>query len=476
MDKTDVLIFGAGPAGLTAGYELVKNDKRVVVLEQDRFKVGGISRTVEYKGFRFDIGGHRFFSKSDQVEQFWTEILGSDLLVRGRMSRIYYGGKFYDYPLKPMNAFRNLGLVNTTLCILDYFKAKIYPRPSTKSFEDWIVNNFGERLYRTFFKAYTEKVWGIPCSEISADWAAQRIKGLSLWSAIVNAFRPQNSSDKGTVIKTLIDQFRYPKYGPGMMWEATADAITARNGQINMDQKVIRIHHQDGRVISIDTAGTMGELHYEADQFISTMPLRSLIRAMSPRAPQEIQRAAETLKYRDFLTVALILNCQDSFPDNWIYIHDPSVKVGRVQNFKNWSPYMVPDESKTCLGLEYFCFEGDDLWMMSDEDLIELGKSEMSRIGLIESKDVIDGAVVRVPKAYPVYDDEYKKNVRLIVEFLEKYAGNLQIIGRNGMHRYNNQDHAMMTGMLAAKNILGEHFDLWAVNGDAEYLEEVRES
>lgn len=473
--KSDVVVIGGGPSGLTAAYVLSKNGTGTVVLEQDPAKVGGISRTVEYRGFRFDIGGHRFFSKSEEIEDLWTELLGSDMLVRGRLSRIFYKGKFFDYPLKPMNAFVNLGPVETALCILDYGYAKLFPRKASVSFEDWIVNNFGGRLYRTFFKTYTEKVWGIPCNEISADWAAQRIKGLSLASAIKNAFRPQNSGDRSGVIKTLIDEFRYPKFGPGMMWEAAAAKIEERAGQVRMGEKVGAIYHSGGLVQRILTRSDAGENTYEAEHFVSSMPLRSLVRSLVPSAPASVVQAAEGLKYRDFITVALIIDRNESFPDNWIYIHDPSVRVGRIQNFKNWSPYMVPNESQTCLGLEYFCFEGDGLWNMTDKELVALGTTELHRIGIIDEKDVTDGAVVRVPKAYPVYDDYYKENVGIIADYLRGNLKNVQVVGRNGMHKYNNQDHAMMTGILAAKNIQGGSYDVWAVNSDAEYHEEVRE-
>ncbi len=473
--KSDVTVIGGGPSGLTAAYELSKSGMGIVVLEQDREKVGGISRTVEYRGFRFDIGGHRFFSKSKEIEDLWSELLGDDMLVRGRLSRIFYNGKFFDYPLKPMNAFVNLGPIETALCIFDYGYAKIFPQKSSASFEDWIINNFGNRLYRTFFKTYTEKVWGIPCNEISADWAAQRIKGLSLASAIKNAFLPQKSDDKSGVIKTLIDKFRYPKLGPGMMWEAAVAKIVDNKGQVRMGEKVCEIHHAEGLVRRVVTKSADEEKIYEADHFISSMPLRSLVRSLIPAAPGRVVQAAEALKYRDFITVALIIDKSESFPDNWIYIHDPSVKVGRIQNFKNWSPYMVPNESQTCLGLEYFCFEGDGLWNMSDTELIALGTAELQRIGIIDEKDVTDGAVVRVPKAYPVYDDDYKENVEIIADYLRENLKNVQVIGRNGMHKYNNQDHAMMTGILAAKNIQGGSYDVWAVNSDAEYHEEVRE-
>ncbi len=466
-------IIGAGPAGLSAAYELAANGVSVIVFEQDALFVGGISRTVEYKGYRFDIGGHRFFSKSPEIEKFWSELLGDDLLTRQRLSRIFYGGKFYDYPLKAGNAFRNMGLLNTVTCIADYAKAKTFPKSKVVSFEDWVVNNFGEKLYRMFFKTYTEKVWGVDCKDISADWAGQRIKGLTLGSAIKNALWPQRSPDKG-VIKTLIDEFRYPRLGPGMLWERVRDEVVQHRGEVRMGQKVVEIVCRGSKAVEVITQSVDGRRDsVTIDALISSMPMRSLVRALGSAATPSVQTAAEALKYRDFLTVALILDERKVSDDNWIYIHDPNVKVGRIQNFKNWSPFMVPDQEKTCLGMEYFCFEGDGLWSSSDHDLLALGESELRSIGLLKNQRVLDGTVVRVPKAYPVYDDSYQRNVKTIVDELSGIASNIQLVGRNGMHRYNNQDHAMMTGFLSARNILGADFDLWAVNGDAEYLEEV---
>ncbi|PSR29577.1 MAG: FAD-dependent oxidoreductase [Sulfobacillus benefaciens] len=471
-------IIGAGPAGLSAAYELANHGQQVTVFEQDPDFVGGISRTVEYHGYRFDIGGHRFFSKSQEVEDFWTTILGDNLLTRGRISRIFYDDKFYDYPLKPLNAFRNMGVWNTGLCLLDYAKAKTSPPKNIQTFEDWVVYHFGRRLYEMFFKTYTEKVWGTPCDQISADWAAQRIKGLNLISAIKHAFFPQKtSSDKSLVVKTLIDTFRYPKLGPGMLWEQVAAKVTQMGGTLLMGQKVVELRHFNGRITSIDSLfdKEQSRITYQFDHVISTMPVRSLVRALRPNLPQAVTKAAEALKYRDFITVALVIDSPNLFPDNWIYIHDPKVKVGRIQNFGNWSPFMVPTNTTSCLGLEYFCFEGDGLWNSSDEALLKLAEQELNALGLTRGHSVIDGKVVRVPKAYPVYDEDYQSNVNTIVEYLRYSAQNLQLIGRNGMHRYNNQDHAMMTGFLAARNILGSNYDLWAVNGDAEYLEEVSE-
>jgi protoporphyrinogen oxidase len=472
-----VAIVGAGPAGLTAGYLLSKENFDITIFEKDPVYVGGISRTEKYKGFHFDIGGHRFFSKSAEVENFWTEVLGDEMLQRPRKSRIFYKGKFYSYPLKAMEALGNLGIGTSFLCISSYFKAQMFPVKNPDNLEDWVTNQFGKRLFRIFFKTYTEKVWGMDCKDISADWAAQRIKGLKLSTAIINALKPAGNKKKNRseVVKTLIDSFRYPKYGPGQMWEKAAADIQERGGKLVMNTGVTALHYNkeaDKKWTVTYRTGDGPEQTEEYDIVISTMPVRELIRAVRNPKPQTVTNAAESLKYRDFLTVVLIMNENNIFDDNWIYIHSPEVKVGRIQNFKSWSPYMVPDPKYGCYGLEYFCFEGDGLWTSSDNDLIELGKKEMEKIGLANAGDVIDGCVVRQPKAYPVYDDSYRKHMEAIREYLSDFEG-LYLTGRNGMHKYNNQDHSMMTAMLAAKNIIAGHdiYNLWNVNEDAEYHE-----
>jgi protoporphyrinogen oxidase len=469
-DVKKVGIIGAGPAGLTAAYLLAKFKHEVIVFEKDPTYVGGISRTESYKGYHFDIGGHRFFSKSKQVEDFWTEILGNDMLERPRSSRIFYNNKFFSYPLKATEALQKLGIIQSGLCVLSYLKAKISPVKNPQNFEDWVINNFGRRLYNIFFKTYTEKVWGIPCKEISADWAAQRIKGLSLSSAIKHALiKPGKGGDKDKLIKTLIDTFRYPKYGPGMMWEVCAEKLQAMGGELRMNTGVSGIEHKDGKWA---VATTNGSKETGFDYVISSAPIRDIIPNIHPALPNQTLNAAKQLAYRDFITVVLILKDNNIFDDNWIYIHDPSVKVGRIQNFKSWSPYMVPDSAMACYGLEYFCFEGDGMWASSDEELVALGKKELEHIGLGKASEVSDGYVVRQPKAYPVYDKDYKANVDVIRDSLTAYP-NLYLVGRNGMHKYNNQDHSMMTAMLAAENINAgkEVYDLWNVNQDAEYHE-----
>jgi len=474
--KTRVVIIGAGPAGLTAGYLLSKEEVDVAVLEADPLYVGGISRTVTYKGFHFDIGGHRFFSKSRAVEDLWTEILPDDMLVRPRSSRIFYDGKFFSYPLKPIEALLKLGIFRSALCVLSWVKARLFPVRNPRNFEDWVSNQFGKRLFKTFFKSYTEKVWGMGCKEISADWAAQRIKGLSLGSAIKNALVPQRyNGDRTKVIKTLIDSFRYPRKGPGMMWEACAEKMTALGGKLEMGCRVTSCSYDEmsGNWTVAYRDRQASQQTIEAEHVISSAAMRQLVCGLSPSVGERTKRAAESLKYRDFLTVMLILKDRQMFDDNWIYIHDPSVRVGRVQNFRSWSPEMVPDPDKVCYGLEYFCFEHDGLWGSSDDDLIELAKRELLQIGLAKEGDFVDGCVVRQKKAYPVYDDDYARNVAAIRQELETRYPNLHLVGRNGMHKYNNQDHAMMTAMLCVENILADAnlYDLWQVNSDAEYHE-----
>ncbi len=465
-----VVIIGGGPAGLTAAYQLAKVGVKSVVLEKDSM-LGGISRTVGYKGYHFDIGGHRFFTKVAVVEKMWREVLPEgDFLRCQRLSRIYYNRKFFFYPLKPVNALFGLGILNSLLIVISYVWAQLFPQKPEDNFESWVSNRFGKRLYRTFFKTYTEKVWGMPAHTIAADWAAQRIKGLSLLVAVKNALIKQ-STEKGSVVKTLIDAFDYPKRGPGMMWEIVGDLVKKDGSHVHLGAEVETIRWAGNRVEGMD-ASMQGRSEYlTGTHYISSMPIRELIQKMNPPAPKEVLEAAERLKYRDFLTVALIVNKKELFPDNWIYIHDSQVKVGRIQNFKNWSPYMVPDQSKTCLGLEYFCFEGDGLWSMTDKDLVELGKRELELIGIAKAQDVEDGSIVRMPKAYPVYDADYQEALLCIRKFLDGFQ-NLQVVGRNGMHRYNNQDHSMLTAMLAVDNILGARHDLWQVNAEQEYHEE----
>ncbi len=474
--RPHVAIIGAGPAGLTAAHVLCKGGAHVTVLEADPTTVGGISRTVVHKGFRFDIGGHRFFSKSREVEDFWTEILPKDMLDRPRSSRIYYDGKFFSYPLKPLEALTKLGPVEAALCVASYAKARLNPVPDPKNFEDWVVNQFGERLFRIFFKTYTEKVWGMNCREISSDWAAQRIKGLSLSTALFSALRTRGpTTDRSGVIKTLIDTFRYPRLGPGMMWEACADRVREGGGNILMGRRVEGCSFDsESRRYRVEYRAAGGESErIEVDHVISSAPLSELVRGLAPALSDETLAAAAALKYRDFLIVALMAKDEGAFSDNWLYIQDESVLVGRIQNFKSWSPEMVPDSTLAAYGCEYFCHQGDGLWTKSDAELTLLAKREMASIGLLREGAVLDSAVVRQPKAYPVYDSKYQRHVETIRRELSVRFPGLYAVGRNGMHKYNNQDHSMMTAMLAARNILSgcNVFDPWRVNQDAEYHE-----
>ena len=475
------IIVGAGPAGLTAAYELSKKGQPTLVLESDTQYVGGISRTVEYHGYRFDIGGHRFFSKSQEVEDLWTEILGADLLQRPRSSKIYYRGEFYSYPLKTFEALRKLGFLESTLCVLSFLKARLTPTRQPKSFEDWVVNQFGERLFRIFFKTYTEKVWGMSCKEISADWAAQRIKGLSLGlsdqkrdpakEANKRSRAGGENADRHLSVSTPwarddVGNLRgkSAQHGRRDIARSKRNGLPLGRGVTNMDR---------------DRAHSEGALEkYRAEHVISSMPIRHLVSQIEPPLPEAALQAAQALRYRDFLTVGLILREKNRFSDNWIYIYDPAVKVGRVQNYKSWSPEMVPDPAFCSYGLEYFCFEGDGLWTMPDEDLKTLAKKEIEQVGLGAAADVVDSCVIRQAKAYPVYDDDYRQHIATIREALAAHCPNLHLVGRNGMHKYNNQDHAMITAMLAARNIIaGEQiYDLWAVNEDAEYHESGRAS
>ncbi|MBV8780349.1 MAG: NAD(P)/FAD-dependent oxidoreductase [Phycisphaerae bacterium] len=462
-----IVIIGAGPAGLTAAYELSRHGRTGIILESDNV-VGGIARTVERDGYRFDIGGHRFFTKVQQIEKLWDEMLGEPMLDRPRMSRIYYGGKFYDYPLKATNALKNMGIFNAATCMMSYGMARLKPNPSPKNYEEWVTNQFGSKLFNMFFKSYTEKVWGIPCSQIGADWAAQRIKGLSLGEAVRNALFGQK---KGGVVKTLINTFRYPRLGPGQLWEACAKTLQGWGWELRMQTRATGLALQNGRVTSVTATSKEGQSEtIPASHVFSSMPLRTLLQIMEPPPPADVMTAANQLAYRDFLTVVLVIDKPEVFPDNWIYIHEPQVKMGRIQNFKSWSPEMVPDPSKACLGLEYFVNEGDELWSMADDKLIELGYRELMQIGLAGGA-MVKGYVVRMPKAYPVYDTGYQQRLDTIRAFLMT-IGNLYCVGRNGQHRYNNQDHSMATAIIAARNVaLGETRDPWAVNEDAEYHE-----
>ncbi len=463
LRRRPTLVLGAGPAGLTAGYLLAKRDLPAVVVEAEA-QVGGLAKTVVRDGYRFDLGGHRFFTKSKEVERLWHEVLGDEFLLRPRMSRIYWNKRFLDYPLRGADVLKKLGPVEVTRAFASFLAASARPRGNEQSFEEWVSNRFGRRLFDLFFRSYTEKVWGVPTSEIRAEWAAQRIKGLSFASAAKAAF----FGNEGDKVKSLIQAFHYPRYGPGQMWETMTEEIRALGGEVRLEAPVEELAVEDGHVRGVVTPGQT----FEPGHVISSLPLRTTVAVTRPRPPAEVVHAAAGLRYRDFLTVALVLDGEDLFPDNWIYIHEPGVRVGRIQNYRSWSPWMVPDPSKACVGLEYFCFAGDDLWTMDDDDLVELAARELEELGLAPRAKVERGYAVRVPKAYPMYDADYADRVTTIRAWLDGIE-NLQQVGRNGLHRYNNSDHSMLTAIRAVENVtLGTAHDIWSVNAESVYHEE----
>jgi protoporphyrinogen oxidase len=465
-DRRPIAVLGGGPAGLTAGYLLAKRGRPVIVLEAED-QVGGIAKTEVRDGYRFDLGGHRFFTKSTEVQDLWQEVMKEEFLKRPRMSRIYWNGKFLMYPLEGMDVIRQLGPIELVRSGLSYLWAKLKPKGPEENVEQWVSNRFGKRLYRHFFKTYTEKVWGVSTTELRSEWAAQRIKGLSFTSAAKAAF----FGNKGNEIKSLISEFHYPRFGPGQMWETMADEIIANGGEVRLNAPVTRLEVRDGEIVALEA----GDERIEPSHVISSLPLRATVGLSGAAANGEVQAAAQGLRYRDFLTVALVIDGEDLFPDNWIYIHEPGVRVGRIQNYRSWSPWMVPDPSKACVGLEYFCFKGDDLWEMADDDLVALATRELGELGLADPSRVERGFVTRVPMAYPMYDADYGERVQSIRTWLEG-IGNLIQVGRNGLHRYNNSDHSMLTAIRAVENILdGGSHDIWAVNAESVYHEEQQE-
>jgi protoporphyrinogen oxidase len=521
MKTGTAIIIGSGPAGLTAALELQRNSGVKPILLEASQEVGGISRTVRYKGNRMDIGGHRFFSKSDRVMRWWLDLMPVEagtaedgqlryqgqqrdlpaadkvanphsedlvMLVRQRKSRIYFLRKFFDYPISLTAAtFRNMGVTRTIKCGLSYMQSALLPQRAEKSLEDFIINRFGKQLYYTFFKSYTEKVWGVPCKDISAEWGAQRIKGLSLKGVITHylkkAFGAKASGDiaQKKTETSLIEKFLYPKFGPGQLWEHAAELVLAGGGEIHFGIQVDRIFVEGAKVVSVEGRNGAGErVSYRGDYFLSTMPVRDLIRALSPAAPVEVVEVSEGLMYRDFITVGLLASKlsvkeKDGSPlkDNWIYVQEPDVVVGRLQIFNNWSPWLVKDSAKVWIGLEYFCNETDDLWKLPDAEMSKFAIGEIAKIGILKAEDVEDSHVVHVPKTYPAYFGSYDR-FDVIREFTDSLE-NLFLVGRNGMHKYNNQDHSMLTAMTAVENILNgvtTKANIWAINTEMEYHEE----
>ncbi len=458
-----VVIVGAGPAGLTAAHELLGRGVVPLVLERDHI-VGGLARTEAYRGFHFDVGGHRFYTKVDEVQRLWEAMLGDDFLSVPRLSRIHYKDRFLRYPLEGWDVLTTLGPAESVRVLSSYVRARLRPSRREKTFEDWVANRFGQRLYQTFFKRYTEKVWGVSCDSISADWAAQRIKGLSLATAVRNALFGGNG------VKSMVGEFRYPRLGPGMMWRRFQQEIERRGGEVRLEAEVVRFHRSGARITGV-TVRQAGRTSFVAgDHFLSSMPITHLV-AYIEGTPARVLAHAAHLQHRALVLVGLIVNRALLFPDNWIYVHTPEVRAGRIQNFKNWSSAMVPDPSKSGVGVEYFCSPGDELWCSSDAALIELAKGELMQLGLVRPDEVEDGVVYRHAMAYPVYAHGYATHLEAIRDFLATIE-NLQTIGRNGLHRYNNQDHSMLTAMLAVRNLFGESHDLWKVNTERSYAEE----
>ncbi len=460
-----IAVLGGGPAGLTAGLVLARRGVKGAVFEADG-QVGGIAKTVERGGFRFDLGGHRFFTKLGPVQRLWERTLGDEFLVRPRLSRIFYRGEYFAYPLRAEDVVRRLGLVETLRCAGSYLAARLRRGEPPVTFEDWVTARFGRRLYNAFFREYTEKVWGIPGSEIQSEWAAQRIRNLSFWTALTSAI-----GLKRTHVTSLIEEFHYPRLGPGQMWETIADDLEHAGIPVELRTRVTRLRHTDGRIVSVVVAGPDGERDVPVDGVVSSIPLSELVLSLDPLPADDVVAAARSLRYRDLIVVGLVSSDPEPFPDNWIYLHDPGTRAGRVQNFGAWSAGMTRP-GYTCLGVEYFCFAGDELWNTPDNALVQLAARELGRIGLVDPDHVVEGNAIRVRHAYPMYDAGYRDAVGRLRRALDAIE-NLETVGRNGLHRYNNQDHSMWTAVLGTLNVLdGAGHDVWSVNADAEYIEE----
>ncbi|MCL4502912.1 MAG: NAD(P)/FAD-dependent oxidoreductase [Deltaproteobacteria bacterium] len=468
MSDLRPVIIGGGPAGISAAHALAERRLPCLLLEKDQ-QMGGLCKTVKYKGFRCDIGGHRFFTKNKEIQALWEQTLPADFLVRQRLSRIYYRGKFFYYPLRVGNALSGLGPLVSSKIVLSYLKARAFPVKPEVSFADWVSNRFGKILFNIFFKTYTEKVWGISCTTLSADWAAQRIRNLSLGRALINAMGLQNRGK----VASLIDSFHYPRLGPGQMYEDMCRRLSSNGGEIRRDQEVVEVRHTQGKVTEVLTRGRGHDQLTSCSHCFSSMPISELVLRMSPRPPEAVLTAARNLRYRSIITVNLLFKTKTTLPDNWIYLHSPEVTAGRLQLYENWSPAMVPRAGTSSAGFEYFCFEGDALWNSADSELINIARQDQSHLKFYNQEDFLDGFVVRYAKAYPMYEDGYEKHLGLIKDWLAQFS-NLYCIGRYGQFRYNNMDHSMLTGILAARAMLGENVDPWSVNAEGEYIEEKR--
>jgi protoporphyrinogen oxidase len=464
MNDQPVIIIGAGPAGLSSAYELLKKGVKPLVLEKSD-RVGGMARTETFKGNHFDIGGHRFFSKNKEINRLWEVMLGGDLLRVKRRSRIYYQAKLFNYPISPLNVLSNLGFYESFLVLLSYLKSMARPGALEDTFEQWVSNRFGKRLYEIFFRTYTEKVWGIPCNAIMADWAAQRIKGLSLMQAMRNALTGATDSC------SLISEFSYPVNGSGMVWHRFQEEIEKGGGTVALHSRAKRLKHDHTRITHIHFDRQGQDEQRPVRQLISSIPLPRLMSMLDPAPPEQVLRAADRLRFRAFVLVILMVKKSESPPDQWIYVHDRNVRVGRIQYVHNWSAAMVAESGNDLIGMEYFCNQGDRFWETEDARRVATAADELAELGLVNRNDVHDGTVVRQPYAYPIYDQGYAERVTTIRKYLEGFA-NLQTIGRNGLHRYNNMDHSMLTGVLAARNVLGAGYDVWTVNEAREYMEE----
>ncbi|TSC66086.1 MAG: amine oxidase [Candidatus Berkelbacteria bacterium Gr01-1014_85] len=461
----NIVILGAGPSGLGAGYEFSKHQQPVTIFDTHKI-IGGLARTIKFKGNLFDVGPHRFYTKDKTVLKLWEETLGTDFLHVPRLTRIYYRNRFFDYPIKAGNVLKNLGLFETGLMLLSYFWAMIAPKKKAISFEDWISQKFGKKLYRTFFKTYTEKVWGVPCHEIDARWAAQRIKGLNLTEVITNALMPKRAK-----VRSLISEFRYPTKGAGMMYETMANNLVESGSKIYLEHRCQRINHTGQKINSIELLHKGQIVKVQIDKLLSSIPITDFIKILNPLPEKAVIDAAKTLRYRDHITVNLIIKDRQPFPDNWIYVHSPEVKMARISNYNQFSHSMTTGPDLIAISCEYFCYRDDEIWKMKDEDLVKFATQELEQLKLAQSTEVSEGFVIRELDSYPLYYLGYEDSFNVMKDYLLKFE-NLTLIGRAGMFKYNNMDHALLSGIYAARNEYGSNYDLWNINEDSDYLEE----